>query len=96
LTYEPCRLDLDLYFDNGVVRTIQLIVQPNHLSDIWIFPWDPVRMGSYFADTPQAWQSVPRPAVVAMNLHIHPFDWASAIPKSVTIQNVEAVALQMK
>lgn len=93
---KPSKLALSLAFADGSQKTIAFVLQPDHLSDIWIYPWDAREMGDYFSDDSGQLQRDSRPALTGLKLLVNPYDWISVIPNSVTVENIEAVKLQMK
>lgn len=93
---KPSKLAFRLTFADGSERTIQFVVQPDHLSDIWIYPWDAREMGTYFSDDAGQWRRDNRPTLTSLKLLVNPYDWISVIPNSITMEKIEAVKLQMK
>lgn len=92
---KPSRLTLQMSFVDGSQKLIQFAVEPNRSSDIWVYPWDEKKMGSYFSNDESQWRSGSRPALTGLQLLITPFDWISVVPKSVSVANVEAVRVSL-
>lgn len=93
---KPSKLACSLSFADGSEKTIAFVVQPDHLSDIWIYPWDAREMGNYFSDDAGQWRRDSRSALTRLKLLLNPYDWISVIPNSVTVENIEAVKLQTR
>ncbi len=91
---KPSKLAFQFWFADGTEKTIQFVLQPNHASDIWIYPWDPREMGNYFSEDEAQWQRQSRPALARLKLLVNPYDWISVIPGSISIENISAVKLQ--
>ena len=78
-------------FADGSRKPIQLILPPNHATDLWVYPWDDSEMGAYFAADEADWRTGNRPALTDLQLLVTPFDWISVVPNSVTVEAIEAV-----
>ena len=93
---KPSKLALQLVFADGSNRTIVFLVEPNHSNDIWVFPWQPEAMATYFLDDQAQWHPAIRPALVSLNLVVQPYDWISTRPNKILVEKVEAVTLDLK
>ncbi len=92
---KPSCLTLVMSFADGSRKPIQFVLQPGHTADIWVYPWDDSRMGSYFAPNEAEWRKEDRPSLIDVQLLITPFDWISVVPDSVTVEAVEAVRVSL-
>ena len=92
---KPSAIALNISFNDGTKKTIAFVVQPNHTSDVWFYPWDDRSMVGYFSPNPALWKLGTRASLTDITLTIVPFDWISVFPKSVTIQSIDAIRLGM-
>src|SRR5215469_7956054 len=93
---KPSCLTLQMSFADSSEKSIQFVVEPNRSTDVWVYPWDDRDMADYFQPGEADWPRRQRPALANINLLITPFDWISVVPRSVTVESVEAVRLSMK
>ena len=93
---KPSKLALLLTFADGTEKTSQFVLEPNHLGELWIYPWADLGMERYFSDDEAQWRTENRPALVGMKLLVHPYDWISVIPGSVTVETIEAVTARLR
>ncbi len=90
---KPSKLTLQMSFADGTVKSVEFVLQPNHASDVWIYPWDDKDMGKYFFSDESQWRSQGRSALNRLTLFITPFDEVSVVPRSVSVESVEAVRI---
>ncbi len=93
---KPSKLALVISFDDGSEKSTEFLVPPNRATDVWFYPWDPHQLPNYFSSDSTWWRVPGRPSPARLTLRVNPFDWISVIPRSVEIQNVEAVRLDMR
>ena len=93
---KPSRLVFDLSFADGSTKSVEFLAEPNRSSDIWIYPWDDKSMDRYFSTDATQWRAANRPAVTGLKLHITPLDWISVLPSKVTIEEVNAVRVDLQ
>ncbi|HTV65568.1 MAG TPA: hypothetical protein VMD98_08190 [Bryocella sp.] len=91
---KPSKLTLEFSFDDGTDKSITFLTQPGHLSDVWIYPWDAATMACYFYADGRPCRQKSRPAVTDMKLVVHPYDWISVIPSTITVEKIEAVTME--
>jgi hypothetical protein len=92
---KPSRLTLQMFFADGSVKSAGFVVEPNRAEEIWIYPWDDKEMGSYFAGDESQWRPANRTALTGMKLLITPYDWISVVPRSVTVESIEAARVSL-
>ncbi len=90
---KPSKLALELSFADGTERSVRFVLQPNHASEVWIYPWDAEKMGGYFSGDETQWRPESRARLTGLKLLVTPYDWISVVPTSVTVESVEAVEL---
>ena len=93
---KPSKLTLLMSFASGKQKPVEFVLQPGRTGEIWIYPWDDAAMAAYFADDWQHWPSTGGAGLTGLKLLITPFDWISAMPKSVVIESVEAVRMDLR
>jgi len=93
---KPSKLMLRFAFAGGTEKLIQFIAEPNHTSDIWIYPWSEQEIGAYFSDTEDRWRPGAGPDITGLTLLVAPYDWLSVAPDSVTIESTDAVQLSLR
>jgi len=84
---------LRIRFEDGEERLIFAIVQPNHPSEIWIYPWEGSQLSNYFSSHSSQWRAGSRPRIRSLSLRFLQMDWISAHPSWVSVQNVETIKL---
>ena len=91
---KPSALTLLISFADRSSKSIRFVVEPNHYSEVWIYPWDAKLMGGYFSSD----YSEPPPGspITNLTLLVEPFDWISVSPESVSIGSVDAVRINRK
>jgi hypothetical protein len=93
---KPSCLTLQMSFANGSEKSMQFVVEPNHATDVWVYPWNDQEMGHYFSANEADWPREGRSALTRLDLLITPFDWISVAPGSVNVEGVAAVRLDLK
>ena len=93
---KPSKLMLHLQFADGSQKDSEVLVEPNHLTDVWLYPYDEKGMGGYFSAREAEWPRSNRSAVTGLVVYVNPFDWVSVIPGSVTIEKIEAVRISLR
>jgi hypothetical protein len=93
---KPSALTLQMSFADGSHKSVQFLVEPNHDSNVWVYPWDEKEMGRYFSNDESQWRSGSRPALTSLQLNVSPFDWVSVVPESASIGEVESVRLDLR
>jgi hypothetical protein len=78
-------------FADGSQKSAGIVVEPNRAAEVWVYPWDDKEMGSYFSGDESQWRPGNRAALTGMKLLITPYDWISVVPRSVTVESIEAV-----
>ncbi len=92
---KPSQVSLQITFADGSQRRLPFLVEPNRVSEVWLYPWDAAKMGSYFAADESQWRLASRPAIVGLKLLITRLDWISVVPSRVSIESVAAVRMSM-
>jgi hypothetical protein len=93
---KPSAYILQMSFADGSQKSIQFVLQPDHPTDIWVYPWEDESLGSYFSADESRWRTPNRPAVTSLELVVTPHDWISVVPKSVAVESVEAVRVDFQ
>ncbi len=93
---KPSCLTLQMSFANGSEKSLQFLIQPNHATDIWVYPWSDQEMGRYFSANEADWPREGRSPLSRLSLLITPFDWISVVPGSVSVEGVAAVRIDLK
>lgn len=93
---KPSCLTLQMFFADGSQRSLQFVLEPNHITDIWVFPWDGEEMGGYFAADEVQWRTRDRPLPTEVKVQITPFDWISVVPNTVAIESIEAIRVDLQ
>jgi hypothetical protein len=70
-------------------------VEPNGLSDVWIYPWNEPDLAHYFGADEMQWRTATRPAITQLRLLAMPVDWVSQQPDSIVIESADAVTVSM-
>jgi hypothetical protein len=91
---KPSSLAVLIHYADRSWRLVSFVVEPNHDSEVWVYPGRTKDMGGYFSDDASQWPAVSPPTRLAVL--ITPFDWVSVSPQSVTIEAVNAVRLGLK
>ena len=91
---KPSRISITVYLSDGTARTLLALVKPNQPSDVWLFPWDEQQLMNYFAPDGENWRSG-RPAISRLSLRVSKFDWLSVVPKSVTVEQIDAATVSL-
>ncbi len=91
---KPSSLALLMSFADGSQKWTAFVVEPNHDSEVWIYPGEAKEMGGYFSSDDSRWP-IGKP-LASLTLVISPFDWVSVSPESVSIEAVAAVRASIK
>lgn len=93
---KPSCLTLKMSFADGSQKALQFVLQPDQISDIWIYPWQEEEMGRYFGADQNQWRAPNRPAPTKLELLVTPFDWISVVPNRVTVESIAAVRVDLQ
>jgi hypothetical protein len=91
---KPSALTLLISFADRSSKSIRFVVEPNHYSEVWIYPWDAKLMGGYFSSDYS--EPLPGSPITNLRLLVEPFDWISISPESVSIGSVDAFRINRK
>lgn len=91
---KPSSLAVLIHYADRSWRLVSFVVEPNHDSEVWVYPGHSKDMGGYFSDEASQWPAASPPTT--LSVLITPFDWVSVTPRSVTIEAVNAVRLGLK
>ena len=89
----PSTLVAKLRFENGDEKTLEVIAQPNHADEIWLYPWEQAQLANYFSSSPGQWRSGARPRIQSLSLRSERMDWIGVQPSRIKIQDVQMVKL---
>ena len=92
---KPERLQLEITRADGSQDVRAFVVEPNVLSDVWIYPWNEPDLAHYFGADEMQWRTSPRPAITQLRLLVTPVDWVSQQPDSIVIESADAVTVSM-
>jgi len=92
---KACQILVALDLANGTTTTTVAVVPPNHLSEIWISPWDGDHIKKYFSPDMVSWRTRDFSPPVRVRMEVTPMDWISEKPVSVNIEKLEAVRLSL-
>jgi hypothetical protein len=92
---KPSCLTLEMSFDDSSNKSIQLVVEPNRLNDVWVYAWDDSDLRRYFFENESQWRIGSRVALTNINLLVTPFDWISVEPTTVAIEGISAVQVDI-
>ena len=93
---KPSAYTLQLSFAEGSQRSIQFVVQPGRSTEVWVYPWDGETLASYFSADESQWRMPNRAAVTGVRLLVTPHDWISVVPKSVSVESMEGVRVDLQ
>ena len=93
---KPSAYVVQMSFADGSQKSLQFVLQPGRATDIWVYPWDDETLGSYFSSDEVHWRAPNRPAVASLKLLVTPHDWISVVPKSVAVESIEAVRVDLQ
>ncbi len=91
---KPSSLVLAMSFADGSRKLVHFVVEPNHDSEVWVYPWDEKEMAGYFSSEGSRGRT--GSPLTGLALRIAPFDWISASPESISIGAVDAVQASPK
>jgi len=89
----PSSLVVKMRFAGGEEKAVNVIAQPNHPYEIWIYPWEQAQLANYFSASPKQWRSAVRPRIQSLSLLSQPRDWIAVQPSRIKIQDVQTVKL---
>jgi len=92
---KPSALTLVMSFADGRRKAIHFVVEPNHDSEIWVYPWDEAELGGYFSGDESRWPAGNRSPLTNLTLIVTPIDWISVVPESVSVGEVNAIRLNL-
>jgi len=92
----PATLVVKMRFENGDQKTFDVIAQPNHPYEIWVYPWEQAQLANYFSASPRRWRSGARPRIQSLSLLSQPRDWIAVQPSRIKIQDVQTVKLSQQ
>lgn len=92
---KPERLQLEITRADGSRDVRAFVVEPNVLSDVWIYPWNEPDLAHYFGADEVQWRTSSRPAITQLRLLVTPVDWVSQQPDSFVIESADAVTVSM-
>jgi hypothetical protein len=92
---KPERLQLEITRADGSHDVRAFVVEPNRLSDVWIYPWNEPDLAHYFDADEIQWRTATRPAITQLRLLATPVDWVSQQPDSIVIESADAVTVSM-
>jgi hypothetical protein len=92
---KPAQIEFTITFPSGASKHVLAIAQPGRESEIWIYPWRDADLLAYFDPDEGKWRNegaqIYKPASLALKFSKR--DWASVLPRSVEIREVDAVSL---
>lgn len=91
--FRPATLVVKIQFENGDEKIFDVIAQPNHPYEIWIYPWDQAQLANYFSASAKQWRSGVRPRIQSLSLLSQARDWIAVQPSRITMQDVHSVKL---
>ena len=92
---KPERLQLEIIRADGSRDVRSFVVEPNLLSEVWVYPWADSELSAYFGADETQWRSSPRPPIAHLRIILTPVDWVSQQPDSVMIESADAVKVSM-
>ena len=92
---KPERLQLEITRADGSRDVRSFVVEPNILSDVWVYPWTESDLSGYFGAVETQWRSSARPPITRLRMMLTPVDWVSQQPDSVAIESADAVKMSM-
>lgn len=90
---KPSSLSVVIRRMDGTVKRIPTVLPPNRETDLWVYPGDDSRLGSYFSQDADSWRVGSGSPVRTVSISISPMDWFSALPVAISIHKIEAVSL---
>jgi hypothetical protein len=95
---KPSSVSAVLQFAGGTAKTTRLLIEPNQLVDVWIYPFEEVNLKNYFRRDESEWrpdQSL-RPVLTGIQLRTAPFDQISATPSWIRLDSIDAASLSLR
>jgi len=88
-------LSMFLQLADGSVKQVNLVIPPNVPTEVWLYPWEETDLSTFLSFSELDWHTGKRPPVTRVQLYIKRHDWYSQLPTSVTVQEADAVRLEM-
>jgi hypothetical protein len=92
---KPEHLQVEITRADGSRDLKSFVVEPNALSDVWVYPWADSDLSGYFGADETQWRGGPRPSITRLRFLLTPVDWVSQQPDSITIESADAVKISM-
>jgi hypothetical protein len=92
---KPERLQLEITRADGSRDVRSFVVEPNVLSEVWIYPWNEPDLAHYFDADEMQWRAATRPSITQLRLLVTPVDWVSQQPDSIAIESADVVTVSM-
>ena len=92
---KPSAVFAVLQLADGSSKMARLAAEPDHLDEIWIYPWSEANLHNYFQPDPSRWRPAgPHlPAVTSVELRAEPLDRLSVSPRFIGIESIDGVEL---
>jgi hypothetical protein len=90
---KPSSLAMVMSFADRSWQLAYFVAEPNHDSEVWVYPGDPKQEGGYFSSDDSRWPAGSPP--IRVKLLITPLDWISVSPESVSVEEVDAVRVSL-
>jgi hypothetical protein len=88
---KPEQIQLEIARADGTTELRPFVIEPNHPSDIWFYPWNQLDLGDYFAGDQAVWRTAQRSPITHLRLQVAPLDWLSQRPDWIQVDSADAV-----
>jgi hypothetical protein len=92
---KPSAVSIAIRRVDGSMKNMAMVLEPNQLQEIWLYPWGDDDLANYFSSDQARWRVSNRPAVAQVTIHFCRCDLFSLRPSSIWVGGISAVRLSL-